>query len=454
MRIKSIIAVILVLASVLSVVGCSKEEKTESVTVFSSEHFTFSEEMVYYMVYYTRMMLKNEMLASGVNTTKPLKDQIRSEGETWEDYLYEKVNEGIEKILVYCEAAYIDDYKISEGMSYKSSETVTYLSNIASEMGVTPEEYVKDMYGEKVTLDGFRVCTEMLALCEGYEMDYLTGIEVSDEEAQSYAEENPDELLKFSALRYSTTDSELADKLAAASNTEEFVKALNSVSGLNRTDTNKNSIPDFIEIIGISVAADEEGEFAKKPGIKIGSTTTSEKNGTYTVTMMTSLPVRNMDVMWDFRMLYMSDKSSSNPTEDLTSLIDQWKKKEGGETGFANLCARYSDDPSAYYGGLYSNTATYDMPSELVSAWVCDLNRQPGDTVVLTDDNNGAYMLYYIDGLNTGWAKEAETLIRNNKMEEKIASMEDGIKEKFSIEDELMRQIVEDAVEINDTEDK
>ena len=51
MRIKSIIAVILVLASVLSVVGCSKEEKTESVTVFSSEHFTFSEEMVYYMVY-------------------------------------------------------------------------------------------------------------------------------------------------------------------------------------------------------------------------------------------------------------------------------------------------------------------------------------------------------------------------------------------------------------------
>ena len=450
MKIKSVVSLVLAVLMLFSAVvftGCEKEEENTDPTVYQSENFAFSESMVAYMSAYTRLMLKEEMLAAGVNTKKSLADQERSDDESWEDYIISRTVENIEEILLYCEAALKDGYTINEGMIYKADETVVYLKDKAEELGMTAEEYIAELYGEKVTLEALEMCTQMMTLCEGYEMKCKEAFEVPYEDAMAYADENPDKFLIFDALRYTAKDKETADKLAAAKDPNEFLDIMKTVSGVDLTDSNKNSAPDIVEYYGLNVANDIAGEFVKEEGRNVGDTTVTDKNGRYTVTMLLSLPDRNVDLLWSYRMLFMSTETSSDPTGDLTSLHSQWIEKKGGEEGFANLASRYSSDPSAYYGGLYDGVTQDAMPTEAVGKWLCDFNRQEGDTVVIPDGNNGAYMLYFLEGFMPAWVKSAENAVRSNMLKEKIESEESSIKEKFVSDKDTIGNIVKATLE-------
>lgn len=438
MKLRSALAVLLVLATLFTA-GCSKEEEIRD--VYTSPNFTFAEDMALYMVAYTRNMLKGEMSAAGVDTSKPLSEQEKSEGVTWEDYLYEKSVDGIEDILYYCEAALEDGYTIGEGMIYKAQETVSYITANAQEAGMTAEEFIREAYGEAVTLDALNLCTQMMCLCEGYELHLTDSFEVTEEEALAFAEENPDRLLKFDALRYTTEDKDVADKLSAAADREEFLKIMSGVSGTDRTDSDKNGIPDALEIKGAVVATDITGEFAKEEGRAAGDTVVNETDGKYTVTMLLSLPARKYDPLWNFRMIYISSEASTDPAGDAASLLDQWKEKEGGEEGFSNLAARYSDDPTAYYGGLFYGTSVSEMPTADIAAWVCDGSRTEGDTTVLPA-GDGAYMLYYISGNTERWYHEAVNMIKSDKTEARIDSIKEDLKDEIVLDEPLMLKIV------------
>ncbi len=439
MKLKSVISLILVFA-VLSFCGCT-EQGTKP--IYQSEHFAFTDDMTMYMVSYTRMMMRNEMISEGVDLKKSLADQKRSDGKTWEDYLFEKTAESMKDILLYCEAARSEEYQITEGMSYKASEMVSYLSATADEAGYTAEEYIREVYGENVTLDALEVCTQMMALCESYQITLSDRVEVTETEAEEYANANPDKFLKFNALRFTTKDKEVADKLSSAKDDAEFLQIVGGESGYSLTDTDKNGIPDDIEPKGIVVKTDPAGDFVKAEGREIHDTTVTEKDGEYTVTMVMSLPDKQYDFLWDYRMLYLSTESSSDPEGDLNSLIEQWKDKEGGEEGFANLCARYSDDPSAYYGGLYSDVSLFELPVNFM-LWLCDTARVEGDTTVIPSEDGGAYMLYYISGNKQRWLAEATNAIKSEKAEAEIEKARKDIESHFVINDDLLRTIVTD----------
>lgn len=167
MRYRSIISAVLA-ALMLLFCGCSKPDDKKP--VMKSTNYGFSSAMTAYMIEHTKNMLESEMKAAGVDTSKPLSEQIRSGDETWQDYLYKKTVENMEHILLYCEAAAIDGYTPDEGMIYKASEEMNYLNTLAKNEGYTVEEYITMTYGEGVTYDGIRVCLEMMALCEGYEL--------------------------------------------------------------------------------------------------------------------------------------------------------------------------------------------------------------------------------------------------------------------------------------------
>jgi len=440
MRSKNIISVILACAMLLFC-GCSGAGKDEY--VIKSKNYTFTSEMVEYMVVYTRSMLEDEMKEAGVDGSKPLSEQMYADGKTWEEYLQDKTRENIEYILLYCEAASLDGYTPDEGTLYKANENVSYIDRLAKDAGLSVEEYVKKSYGESVTLEGIRICTEMMAVCEGYELSLSEKTDVSEDDIAEYASKNRDELLRFDALRYTVNDKAVADELMLCADAKSFAGKVSSVSGTDLTDKDKNGIPDLCEVRRVSVVSDPAGEYANDPERKVGDVTVSEKNGEYTVTMILTLPEMDETPLWDFRMVYISSGTSNDPYGDAKSLIEQWKEKNGGETGFSNLAARYSDDPTAYYGGLFSGTSKADMPTEKVAEWVCDSARITGDATAI-EAEDGAYMLYYIGGNIPSWQREVSQRIKSDKAKEKIASVEDGIRSEFVINDKLFAKIVKE----------
>lgn len=435
MKLKSIIALTLVI-SALFMCGCRKESVND--TVYSSENFTFDYAMAVYMASYTKMMLTDEMAAAGVDTSLSLAEQIRREGESWADYLYKKTLENTENILLYCEAANADGYTVSEGMRYKANELMAYIVNAANQAGYTSEEYVRMLYGNSVTLDAIEICTQMMALCESYELDLAAGFDVTEEEAEKYADENPKKFLRFDALRYTTDNKAVAESLAASKDSSEFLAVMSGISGYSLTDSDKNGTPDVLEVRGAYVSSDAAGEFASSDGRSVGDTSVTEKDGKYTVTMITSLPERSSEPVWTYRMLYLSTESSTDPLGDAESLLDQWNDKKGGEEGFSNLCSRYSDAPSAYYGGLISNVTSDEMPTAELRAWICDSARTEGNTTAISDGEDGAYMLYYISGNTPEWVSEATSAVKNEKAKEKLDSVKGQIEEKYSLSETAM----------------
>lgn len=440
---KSLISIILAM-SLLCTFGCGdntgkKEEEKE--LPMESPNFVFTEDMVLYMISYTEMMYADEMNAAGVESSKPLSEQMRTGKESWGDYIYKKTLENIEYMMLYCEAAYKDNYVVSEGMLYKANESVSYLSTAAKDMGKTAEQYVKELYGEDVTLEGLETCTQMLALCEGYEIYLEDSADIKKDQISEYAEKNENDFLKFDALRFTTTNKVFAEELASAETKADFLAVLDKISGIDLTDADKNGITDIFEVNDAVVSSDIAGEAALEDGRKAEDTIIIEKDEKYVVTMFLTLPEKDITPVYDYRMIYISTESSTDPYTDASSLRDQWIQKNGGEEGFANLAARYSDDPTAYYGGRLIQSKD-DMPNESIRSWVTHESRTEGETTMLPGGEEGAYIVYFIEGNIPMWEYEAETTLRQKHSKDHIESMKDEIKKTIKSNEKLIRELV------------
>lgn len=442
MKLRTVISVLLTAASLLTV-GCGGRGDD---VVAGGDNFKITEDMAVYLTAYNRVLLKSEMADAGVDEEKPLSEQMRSDGESWQDYIYAKTLESIENILLYGEAAILDKYSVEEGIMYKANESLRYMQNSANELGLTVDEYVRRVFGDEVLTEALGDCTQMMSICEGYEMYLINSREVTAEETAAFADENPADFLKFDALRLTVSSEDVAKSLDAAASVEDFLKIASGVSGIGLTDSNKNGIPDSLELNDAVVSRDAAGEFAAEEGRAVGDTLMTEEDGKYTVTMITSLPERDTTPVWGYRMLYISSESSTDPLEDATSLREQWIEKEGGETGFSNLAARYSDDPTAYYGGKMTGIAAEDMPTEEIAEWICSTDRVEGDTAVFADGDERAYFIYYLGGGINLWQHEAETALKAKLADERIADIKDEISENLVIDEARLRQIAERVV--------
>ena len=440
---RSVISVILAV-SLLCTFGCgddAEKDQDKKEIPMESPNFLFTEDMVLYMISYTEMMYADEMNAAGVESSQPLSGQMRTEDESWGDYIYKKTLENMEYMILYCEAAYKDDYTVSEGMLYKATESVSYFSTAAKDMGKTVEEYIAELYGENVTLEGLETCTQMLALCEGYEIFLQDSAEIDKDMINEYAEKNENDFLKFDALRFTTKNKVFAEELAAAESKKDFLAILGKVSGIDLTDSDKNGITDIFEVNDAAVSSDIAGEAALEEGRETEDTVIIEKDEKYIVTMFLSLPKKDITPVYDYRLIYISTESSTDPYADASSLRDQWIKKNGGEEGFADLAARYSDDPTAYYGGRTVETKDA-MPNDSVRTWVTHESRKEGDTTRLPGGEEGAYIIYFIDGNIPLWEYEAINALRQKYSTEHVESLKDEIKKTIKSNEKLIRELV------------
>ena len=443
MKIKSIISILLLCAMLFTAAGCSDDgdSSEENVKiVLESDNFVFTDDMALYMFAYTRMMLDAEFSTYGVDDTKPLSEQMRTDDESFADYLYRMTLENIKKITLYCEAASKDEYVITEGLLYKANESISYLGQVASDVGMSIEEYITELYGDGVTREGLETCTQMMTLCEGYEISLKDSHKVSETDISAYAGKHGDDFRKFDALRFTTVNKVLAEQLAAATSAEEFLKIMDSVSGYDLTDSDKNDIPDFLEVNDAVVSTDTAGEFASRDGAAAGDTVITEKDGFYIVTLLLNTPAMDSAPTWDYRMVYITTESSTDPYSDASSLRDQWIEKKGGEEGFANIASRYSDHPTAYYGGLISGAKKDELP-ESVATWLTADDRKEGDSTMAPGGDDAAFIIYYKSGNTPRWKYEVTDAIKSEYALDTVDKMKSDIEKGFDLDEELLHQM-------------
>ena len=335
MKIKTLICALLIFAALLT--GCGAGS-----AVAASENYSVSKSMAAYLLSYTKSTLSSEMTEAGVDRSKSLFEQERDENGSWGDYLISATVDTIMNLIVAGEASRLDGYVPAEAVSKKVTDSMAFLAYQAQNAGISSEEYLRRNIGSGVTLKAFRSVIEMMSLSDGYEIYLQLREEVSDEDGIAYADDNAADYLYFDCLRYTCKDKELADRLAAAEDSDAFLKIMSTVSGLNVTDRDKNGIPDSLEFTSLLASSDLAGEFAVEEGRALYDTTVKSDDGVYTVTMIMSLPERNETPVWSYRMLYVSGDSAKDPTAAAESYLQQWKDAGGGEEAFADFATKYS----------------------------------------------------------------------------------------------------------------
>lgn len=402
-----------------SLCGCGKTEGSIAV----SDNFTFGRDMTLYQLYCDKVVL-GEL-----------------DGETEIDFesLAEYTADNIKEMLAYCEVAKAAGFSPDEGMIYRANETISYISLAADNAGMSTEEYIGETFGEDITLDAIRLCVEMYIMCEGYENSVLEDSGIGDGEAEAYADEHYADFLSYDFLRYSTTSEALSTALAAAKTPDEFAAAvLEAVPALLRTDSDKSGIPDILESTAVVSSDGAAGEYFASSDRAVCDTYTEKTDGGYTVTMALTLPHRLETPTWNFRMVLITDSRSEDPYDTVKSLHEQWLEKESGEDGIAALAARYSDDPTAYSGGLFSGATHSDMPSEAVEEWVCDSARVPGDAAALEDADGNGCLVYFIGNGDPLWLYNAKRALAKERLDAEV----DAAEEKVSVDKDAILSLI------------
>lgn len=397
--------------------GCGKKSDG---TVARSENFTFSRDMAVYQLYCDRMELGRSVAAQSITA----------------ESLAEYTADNIREMLIYCEAAKADGFSPDEGMLYRVNETLSYISLAAENAGMSTLDYVHATFGEAVTLEAIKLCVEMYVMCEGYEDSVILSQDVGDDEAKSYADTHPEDFLKYDFVRYSTADAGLRDSLAAAKTPAEFSdEVLAAVPALSRTDTDKNGIPDALEQSGITVSSDgAAGKYFAGDGRTVGETFVEDEGGGWTVTMAVVLPGRIDTPTWDFRMVKLTDARSNAPGDDAASLYGQWLEKGSGEDGISALASRYSDDPTAYSGGLMLGATYADMPCDEVAAWVRNPARAVGDAAAIASEDGCGYILYFRGFGGALWLHDAKNALARAAFDAKLAEAKSSLADSITVD--------------------
>lgn len=221
-------------------------------TVAESENYSVSGTMLSYYFYsnYNYFLNQYGSIASymGLTTGSSLKNQAYGDdGETWFDYFMDSVVSEIEQILVYCEEADRRGIKLDDDDYADIDEAIESLKEAAAEYGYTTAGYISGMYGTGVKESDIRRALELSQLAskasQTVSEEFTDG--VTEDEINTYYNENPADFLTAAMLNYSvsitkpddgedTTEydadvkaaREFAETLKACKTVEEFKKTV------------------------------------------------------------------------------------------------------------------------------------------------------------------------------------------------------------------------------------
>lgn len=171
----------------------TEEDAAAVVATCGDAELTNSRLSYYYWQQYYNFMSMYGSYASmmGLDTTKPLSEQMYDDTHTWEDFFLqsavrtfwqtEAINAAAE------EAGYVLD---SETEDYLASLTDTMTQEAESGEYVSVDEYIQAAYGPHSTMDSYTAFAREMMTASGYLSTVYGSIELTDDEISAYFDEN------------------------------------------------------------------------------------------------------------------------------------------------------------------------------------------------------------------------------------------------------------------------
>ncbi len=451
--------------------GGVRERYTVAATV--GEHKLSAAELNYFYVdsvisYYSQISAYASLF--GLDITKPLDQQVLDPetGLTWADNFMDSAIADAKNVYAIADAAKAAGFTLSE--EHKSSidsELLMAEFNAVYAAGYSSiDSYLKAMYGNGASKEGYRSYLELRSLASAYLTEYSDSLTYEDADLREAEKENFSQYSSFSfnykylpvsdyleggtkddagSTVYSDEEKAAAQKKAeelangltgeTCVSVESFNELIASMEGAaeNATSTvvaNKlytdSSIPSAVK----EWLASSDRKEGDKTVIANTSTSTVDGkevttvNGYYAVYFV-SANDNNYPLVNVRHILIQPEGGTYNSTtgmydytaEEMVAavaeadqLLQDWKAGKATEESFSELANENTDDSDKTSGGLYEDV----YPGQMVTAfndWCFDLSRKAGDTGVVQTEY-GAHVMYY--------SGTSETLYRDFMIENEL----------------------------------
>ena len=278
----------------------------------------------------------------GLDTSKPLDQQQYSDTMTWDDYFQQQAVNQLKNVYALTDEANEKGFEYDASSDY--DDMVSSIQSYAEQQGVSEDEYCKSVFGSDATLEGIKPYVEMSGLASAYYNDVKDNIEVTDDEINTYYDENKD---NYDSVDYRVCKIE-ADM--PEEETEAETKAQTETVAESSSETAVTESQTETESETMSA---EESEAAAKA----------------------------------------EEEAKAAAMAEAKAKADDMLSKSTDEASFEKVYGDYATDAST--DSLNTGKKKSSISPTDVANWLFDADRQAGDTTVIEDTANNAYYVVY-----------------------------------------------------------
>ena len=392
----------------------------------------------------------------GLDVTRPLNEQTYSEetGETWADYFVSSAKSSAASVYALWDAAAAEGFTLPEDQMANVDAITSNMALYANVYGYPDgESYLKAMYGNGATLDGYHDYVEKCVTADAFQAAYSESLTYSDADLRAAEADN---FHKFSSFAYdyyylsastfqeggttaedgtvTYSDEEKAAALAAAEAAAKTLTGaeITSAEALNtaiaalsinadRPDakaTHYDAQPygNISSVIAqwLSDSSRKEGDITCLENASTAADGTKTVNGYYVVRYEgvndNAFALKNVrHILVKFAggttdsttgVTTYTDEEKATAKAAAEEILNIWKEGDANEASFAGLAAEKTEDTgSAANGGLYENI----YPGQMVASfedWCYADGRKSGDTGIV-ETEYGYHVMYFSGNSDT-----------------------------------------------------
>ena len=282
----------------------------------------------------------------GLDTSKPLDQQQYSDTMTWDDYFQQQAVNQLKNVYALTDEANEKGFEYDASSDY--DDMVTSIQSYAQQQGVSADEYCKSVFGSDATLEGIKPYVEMSGLASAYYNDVEDNIEVTDDEINTYYDENKD---NYDSVDYRVCKIE-------ADMPEEETEA--------ETEAQTETV----------------AESTSETTAESASETAVTENQTETMSAEESEATAKAE-----------EEAKAAAMAEAKAKADEMLSKIKDEASFEKVYDKYASDTSV--DSLNTDKKKSSISPTDVANWLFEADRQAGDTTVIEDTSNNAYYVVY-----------------------------------------------------------
>lgn len=278
----------------------------------------------------------------GLDTSKPLDQQQYSDTMTWDDYFQQQAVNQLKNVYALTDEANEKGFEYDATSDY--DDMVSSIQSYAEQQGVSEDEYCKSVFGSDATLEGIKPYVEMSGLASAYYNDVKDNIEVTDDEINTYYDENKD--------NYDSVDYRVC-KIEADMPEEETEAETEAQTETVAESSSETAVTESQTETESETMSAEESEAAAKA----------------------------------------EEEAKAAAMAEAKAKADDMLSKSTDEASFEKVYGDYATDAST--DSLNTGKKKSSISPTDVANWLFDADRQAGDTTVIEDTANNAYYVVY-----------------------------------------------------------